>query len=278
METGALEPIATESHFVPDGGVRFLVRSVSSLARKETFRKVFDGDSQGNPFLPYEPVLHVGDPRSTHVCLLNKYNVVDHHLLIATREFEPQESWLRLDDFCALWRCMLEYESLGFYNSSPTAGASQPHKHVQLIPLPLVQGSNGSQVPMDRLFADMSHPAGDACRLGSLPFHHAFVRWAATGTADQQRDASRLWTCYQKLLTFVGWDPDLPVPLRAGHAHNLLVTRKWMLLVPRTKECFGDISLNALAFAGALLVRDGEQLEQLRQAGPFAALAAVTAR
>ena len=37
-------------------------------------------------------------------------------------------------------------------------------------------------------------------------------------------------------------------------------------------ECFAGISLNALAFAGALLVRSQEQLDLLRQQGPLAAL------
>ena len=59
---------------------------------------------------------------------------------------------------------------------------------------------------------------------------------------------------------------------RVSRPYNLLVTRQWMLLVPRQRECFADISLNALAFAGALLVRDRTQLEVVKHHGPIAAL------
>ncbi len=42
--------------------------------------------------------------------------------------------------------------------------------------------------------------------------------------------------------------------------------------MPRSREHFGSISINALGFAGALLVWDEEQLRALRAAGPFTAL------
>jgi sulfate adenylyltransferase (ADP) / ATP adenylyltransferase len=37
----------------------------------------------------------------THVCLLNKFNVVAHHVLVVTREFEQQTSPLNAADFDA---------------------------------------------------------------------------------------------------------------------------------------------------------------------------------
>ena len=52
----------------------------------------------------------------------------------------------------------------------------------------------------------------------------------------------------------------------------LLATREWLLLVPRSREFFDSISINALGFAGALLVRNEEQLRALRAAGPLTAL------
>jgi ATP adenylyltransferase len=48
-----------------------------------------------------------------------------------------------------------------------------------------------------------------------------------------------------------------------------------MLLVPRSREHFEEISLNALAFAGSFFVRNEEQLGILKTAGPLKALAAV---
>jgi ATP adenylyltransferase len=44
------------------------------------------------------------------------------------------------------------------------------------------------------------------------------------------------------------------------------------LLVPRSQECFEGISINALGFGGALLVKNATQLAVLRTHGPMTAL------
>jgi ATP adenylyltransferase len=48
-----------------------------------------------------------------------------------------------------------------------------------------------------------------------------------------------------------------------------------MLLVPRSREFFNSISINSLGFAGALLVRNGEQMDILKKLGPMTALKSV---
>ena len=57
--------------------------------------------------------------------------------------------------------------------------------------------------------------------------------------------------------------------------YNLLVTRRWMMAVPRARERWDGVSVNALGFAGSLLVRDAGELARLRAAGPMRVLAAV---
>jgi ATP adenylyltransferase/5',5'''-P-1,P-4-tetraphosphate phosphorylase II len=39
----------------------------------------------------------------THTLLLNKFNIVAHHVLVVTRAFEPQTDPLNLQDFAATW-------------------------------------------------------------------------------------------------------------------------------------------------------------------------------
>lgn len=142
----ALLPIETEQTIVTDHGVPFLIRTVSSLRRKNpgrTQRNDGHSPSRGtvNPFLPYERDLLVAGVSNSHLALLNKYKVIDHHLLLITRAFEHQETPLTPADFDVLWRCMVELDALGFYNAGMSAGASQPHKHLQMVPLPLDAGA-----------------------------------------------------------------------------------------------------------------------------------------
>ena len=65
------------------------------------------------------------------------------------------------------------------------------------------------------------------------------------------------------MIDAIGWQE-----INAQTPYNLLITRSWMLFVPRRQECFEQISLNALAFAGALLAKNSHQLEQLLNPGP----------
>ncbi|HEY9871936.1 MAG TPA: hypothetical protein V6D12_00765, partial [Candidatus Obscuribacterales bacterium] len=97
LSCGALHPIPTKCEILEQDGIRFLVRILSNLVRKDEAKQKQDKapDTSGkdfNPFLPYEQDLFVADISDTHVCLLNKFNIVDHHLLIITREFEEQEN------------------------------------------------------------------------------------------------------------------------------------------------------------------------------------------
>lgn len=163
LRLGALHSIPTEYRYLSQDGVDFLVRVIANLARKAQARPSRpQGAAPANPFLPYEQDLFVADVSDTHVCLLNKFNVVDHHLLLITRVHEDQERLLTLADFEALWACLEESPALGFYNGGTIAGASQTHKHLQLVPLPLA--SQGPAVPMAPALAAATFSGADRDR------------------------------------------------------------------------------------------------------------------
>jgi ATP adenylyltransferase len=262
VESGALEPLATHSIVVEESGVPFLVHILARLERKE--RALETQTAVGsNPFLPPDPRLLVTEVSDTHLCVLNRFNVIDHHLLIITRSFVDQLEPLDRRDFEALAACMAEMDGLGFYNAGTVAGASQSHKHLQLVPLPL--GAGPEPTPMDRL-VERIDATGDVVRSPLLPFPHALV--TLSGRPISRADVGLLHETCNRLLAAVGAED--------GRPYNLLVTRRWMLAVPRITEFYGGMSINALGFAGSLLVRDREQLELVRRVGPFEVLKAVT--
>lgn len=282
LACGALHPVETAQTYIDDGGVRFAVRVAANLARKEAVRLTPQTQPPRDPFLPYEPDLFVADLSPTHVALLNKFNVIDQHLLIVTRRYEPQEALLDAADFGALVEAMRAIDGLGFYNGGTAAGASQPHKHLQMVPLPLGDGGpatpdhgvNGT--PIESLLggAQAVHGARPIAIVPALRFRHAFARvdlGPGSGTASE---AARVaLDCYRALLDAV----DVPSIDVGGVAHqgapyNLLVTRRWMLVVPRSAECAEGMSVNALGFAGSFFVRDAAQLQTLARLGPMTAL------
>jgi ATP adenylyltransferase len=258
--------IPTESQVIDDAGMKFLIRIVTALGQKQK-PCAGQGAPAGNPFLPYDPQLFVANVSEAHVALLNKYMVVDHHLLIVTREFQRQEDPLLAADFDALARCMWEYPSVAFYNSGTLAGASQPHRHLQLVPLPLDRQM--SELPIEAKMQLDSAPCERVLRARELPFGHCWWKFSADSAASAAVFADACERAYAALVSSVGWSQ-----VTSDTPYNLQVTRKWMMLVPRRAECFGEISLNGLAFLGALLVRSPSQLRQLITAGPMSALVA----
>lgn len=130
-----------------------------------------------NPFLPYDPAMWVCDLSSTHTLLLNKFNLVDHHVLIITKAYQQQESMLNAADWAATHAVLhaMQPGGLAFFNVGPISGASQPHKHVQVVPLPLAGGLL-AEPPLDgyvrRACADApaaNGAAGAVTELRALP-------------------------------------------------------------------------------------------------------------
>ncbi len=275
-ECGALESIETEYHIIQQDDISFVVRTLANIARKEKAQK--QQKQQENktgkridPFLPYEPDLFVGDISQTHICLLNKFNVVDNHLLIVTRAFKEQTDLLNLQDFNALWFCMQEIDGLAFFNGGKAAGASQRHKHLQLIPLPFL--ANVVHLPLEKAIAkiDFKNSLGT---VASFPFRHAIASLDLSPHDSPTKAAQIMLKQYYNLLNQVGLDIDSQANKQPG-AYNFLATRNWMLVVPRSQESYQNIPINSLGFAGSLFVRDRASLELLKELTPLKLLSNV---
>ena len=220
--SGALHEVATEAEVVEGGGVAFVVRVLAG--RKP---RGFGAPAAADPFDPPEPALTVGAVGPEHVAVLNKFAVIPHHLLLVTRRFEHQETLLTEADLEALRQCLAAdagAEALGFYNGGEAAGASQPHKHLQLVPLPL--GPAGPPVPMEAALrtrgreaprcGEQGRPPGSgepergsgdgdemAARAEGLPFACALAPLGPEDWAEAD-GAARLWRLYQRLLARAG--------------------------------------------------------------------------
>ena len=265
LQSGALKSIPTELEIIEQVGIKFVIRILANLNRKEADKEKQEQQTsrtgkEFNPFLPYEKDLFVADISDTHVCILNKFNVVDFHLLIITRSFEEQESLLTLEDFTAMWTCLGEFEGLVFYNGGKLAGASQRHKHLQIVPF------SETDIPISPLLKT-AKLENDMGTIQEFPFLHAFT--------NLYRGESPKVTLekYHTLLQKMGIKP-LENNLQSG-AYNLLITQKWMLIVPRKQEEIEGISINSLGFAGALLVKNQQQMELVKNIKPMEILSKV---
>jgi ATP adenylyltransferase len=278
-ESGARLELESREEVVVDRRISFVVRVLAprlgAAARRAKDAARARGAVAGgaapadavsrSPFLPpYDPALLIGAVTPSHVCLLNKYNIVDRHLLIVTREYEPQESPLTDADFAAARICLEAIDGLVFYNSEAAAGASQSHKHLQLVPFPL--GPGGERFPLDHTIASTLGAGLDGAR--ELGFRHRIARLGSAADCE----------IYRALAASCGLFAESAGDRHGLAAYNLLMTRDWMLVVPRSSGATGTIEVNALGFAGLLAVRGDDDLAAVRAAGPLEILARVGVR
>jgi len=222
-----------------------------------------------NPFLPYEENLFVADLGPQHVAILNKFPVHSGHLLIITRDFQEQTAALTLPDLAALAQAMRQVDGLVIFNGGPGAGASQRHKHLQLIP--------GQQAFIEPWLSPSAAPL-QALQLSTLRYRHAFATLDSR-ILEQQPEAwaAHLYLAYERLLAHLDLTPD-----EDGHLppYNLLVTRRWMMAIPRTASLWTHndlkLPLNAISFSGNLLIYGRELGPIIRERGVRRILSEVT--
>jgi ATP adenylyltransferase len=253
---GHLIPLSTA--VIPAGGwAPFQVRRLCSPPP----RHLRAGGPKPNPFLPWDAPLEVERLGSSHVVLLNKYPVQPAHVLLITQRWAPQNGWLTLEDWEAVAAVAADTGGLWFFNSCAEAGASQPHRHLQLLP----RHAGEEVCPLEGAIHDQLNGRSSrwpwAYCLSPLPD-------GASAAALQS-----LYRAHSQALA-------LGLPAEAGrptHPYNLLFNDRWFLTIRRIREHAAGFSVNALGFAGYLLLTERSDLHWLEEHGPWALLAAVAA-
>lgn len=233
LEQGALCPMPTDLMTLP----RAAGAEVRRLLWKHP-RASSEHQSQTNPFLPPDQRLVLRAWGSAHTLLLNKYPICPGHLLLITNAEQPQSGWLSPQDWQAAAALLERQEGLLFFNSGPVAGASQTHRHLQLLP----------RLPGQPCFpwepwisqADGVYP------------------WRLRKTSLLKRDGGLAITMdrlYGQQLASLGLGSAKEHSQPQG-AYNLLITGDWFITIPRQREEHQGVSINALGFAGMVLVTE----------------------
>jgi ATP adenylyltransferase len=255
--SGALVPLGTEQLEIP-GIEPFVVRRLTSRPP----RHLRPEGPRPNPFQPWDAPLQVDLIAAEHVLLLNKYPVQPGHLLVITRHWRPQSGWIEPSDWQAVASVAADTGGLWFFNSSATAGASQPHRHLQLLP---------------RRAGEVSCPL--APQLEGQLEGEAIAPWPWAYRLSRRldphggQDLPELYTRHCRELAIGTSGVDL-APL---HAYNLLFDDRWFLTVRRVREHCAGFSVNGLGFAGYLLCTEGSDRQWLCRHGPWRLLEEVAA-
>ncbi|KAI5781030.1 hypothetical protein DFH27DRAFT_656848 [Peziza echinospora] len=214
------------------------------------------------PFINPDPrfvVTKLGENNS-HTVLLNKFPILRPQLVIHTTEFQPQSEPLNESDvrvgvevlraFNRRAEDGAEGEGDGddgdgymlFFNCGVGSGASQAHKHMQVVPRP-----HGGEKPGGfSLFPDLGGLNIDTpTTLPTIPFtHYILPLHPETSTPEF------IYTQYLRLLSLI---------LPAYPDHNVIVVPEWIMVIPRRFPILDGAAANAVGMVGMIWVKDEEE-------------------
>ncbi|GMF50818.1 unnamed protein product [Phytophthora fragariaefolia] len=128
-QSQALKKITAGYELLPpsEQGVRYILWAADAAHAKPrpAERKDEQPKASRDPFAKehLEHDLFVTQLHGTHNLVLNKFNVVDEHVVLPTIEFAPQEQPLDAADFRAMWTAMQGLDAFAFFNCGFESGA-----------------------------------------------------------------------------------------------------------------------------------------------------------
>ncbi len=227
----------------------FIIRKLDT----SKFKKDFKIGPKINPFNPWDKPLEIGKIGKNHQLILNKYPVQIGHILLITNKWMPQNGWLDINDWKAIKTVNNDTSGLWFFNSGPLAGASQPHRHIQL----LRRDIHENICPREKWFLNFNK-----CKVSNKLFKNIIVR-----PFDFSSDINDIYRIYLELSMNIGLGDPIKdkIPKKP---YNLLITNRWIAVIKRSNDKIFGFSINALGFAGYLLVTEKSDTRYLKLNGP----------
>ena len=175
------------------------------------------------------------------------------------KQYEP----LYENDLEAAWTALTAIgreDYVAFYNCGQDGGCSRLHKHLQLMPM-----------PEDSFAAFLNSKGG---KEPSVPF-----QWFYRHFESQHLTPASLTKVYTDLLkqaTEVGEGrsehADTALP-RAACPHNMILTNRWMLVIPRRRAAINkEAGVNAMGMLGLITVATKNEINNWVQLGLTEAL------
>ena len=250
IDCGALQPLKTIEYKIKSRKYQYQLR----LLKTKTPKLFLENGPRINPFIPWEKTLEVKSLSDKHVVILNKYPVQLGHMLLITKQWKPQSGWLNKDDFQEIVNIEKDTNGLWFFNSSKEAGASQPHRHIQL----LRRGENEIICPRDEWF---KYRADKNIELTSNINKSISINTRKCSSSDDLYESYKS-LCNKMDVGNIATDNSPLIP------YNLLITQEWIAIIRRIKEKAYGFNINALGFAGYFLGKNNSDINLLASEGP----------
>jgi ATP adenylyltransferase/5',5'''-P-1,P-4-tetraphosphate phosphorylase II len=207
----------------------------------------------GSDLADFDPKLTVSKIHDTHVLVLNRFAVYrPQYLIITLDSFRRQTENLDKTDLATAWTVLqgLPDEHFIMFNCGSEAGCSRLHKHLQVIPC-------SEDFP---LFPDQ-----DELDPSEVPFQYFIHRVDST----KEETAEDMLATYEDLRqqAFQAWQSAMGTT-KDYFPHNMMLTKRWMMVVPRRRSAFQGASANAAGMMGLVWVTSQDQADKWTEARP----------
>ncbi|KAL3465314.1 HIT-like domain-containing protein [Aspergillus heterothallicus] len=283
-------------------GVPFQLRYCPALANKPTGKPKPDEPRTGKRFDPFENpspdllIAHIPRENPTHFLVLNKFPVIPNHFILATKDWREQTDILEKEDLAAAYACVQAWKDenqtcstgprrlFAFFNSGEESGASQPHRHLQFLPIEAISedDQSGTWRPLIDAASSRLAPSSDSefRRIAEIPLANFALPLPLNPSAESLH---RIYLALYKAAAVAAGVPRSAAQSTSGPAavsYNLAMTESTMLICPRkstsahisvddaTREDVaeaGIVELNGTVLAGTLMVKAEAEWDELRR-------------
>ncbi|RDL41005.1 uncharacterized protein BP5553_00984 [Venustampulla echinocandica] len=205
----------------------------------------------------------LGIINGTHILALNIYPVFrPQYLLLTCDSYRLQDEPLDLHDIKAVWEFLnVTTETYyAMYNCAEQSGCSRKHKHMQILPKPEAINPDAEAF---RFFPDVRD------RQIQVPYVY-FLHYFYPLRKGQPMDSEAVFATYSNLLR--QYRTMLGIAEHATCAHNVLLTKEWIIVIPRRKGNYKGIMANATAMMGQPTVSSQELFKIWTDEGPVKCL------
>ncbi|KAJ3430610.1 ap-4-a phosphorylase ii [Anaeramoeba flamelloides] len=197
--------------------------------------------------------------------IFNKFYFVPKHVLIVTTDFVNQNTSLTKDDFEVTMQVIEALEGMAYFNHGPESGMSQPHRHIQVVPLPLIEEK---RPPIETLLfgSGTENEKNKVIELESLPYRNSF--WIFS---QDSWNAKSLLHIYNELLKSLDlFDTNKGDNNEKVCSYNWVCTKEYMMVVPRS---ISDLSVhfgtNSMGYTGSFFIYSENAEEYIKKNGPL---------
>jgi ATP adenylyltransferase len=219
----------------------------------------------------------------SHALVLNKFPVIPNHFILATTEWKAQTDLLEKVDLEATYECIRSWSQFhvgrlfAFFNSGDDSGASQPHRHLQFIPIEAMATHPDSEGWSPLIDGLTFQPQTPFQHLHHLPFAHFALPIPPTPSPETLHQI--YISLYRAAVSAATGKSASSTSGPTDISYNLAMTLSTMMIVPRRAEtatvpvdieAAGDIadpgvvSLNGTVLAGTLMVKAEAEWDVLR--------------